>query len=214
MRGFCLALLSLSLLTLPQFAEEPKPPKGFSSLFNGKDLSGWKVHGGKLASWGAAEGILFTQGRGGGWLMTEKEYADFELTLEFKVPKGGNSGIALRSPMMGDPAYSGMEIQVIDDKGWPGRLQPWQQSGSIYDVVPASKIATKSAGEWNKCRILCKGRQVTVELNGEKVVDVNLDDYKEKHGKKHPGILRDKGHIGVQEHGGRVEFRNIFLREL
>src|SRR5262249_26030526 len=94
---------------------EPEVPEGFKALFNGKDLTGWKIHGGKLASWGADKGVLFVKGGGGGWLMTDKEYGDFELRLEFKVPKGGNSGVALRSPLKGDPAYTGMEIQILDD---------------------------------------------------------------------------------------------------
>jgi hypothetical protein len=189
------------------------PPKGFTALFNGKDLTGWKNHGGKLTSWGADKGILFVKGGGGGWLMTEKEYGDFELRLEFKVPRGGNSGVALRSPMKGDPAYTGMEIQILDDASHKG-LQKWQHTGSIYGVVPPAKLATRPIGQWNSYKITCKGRQVTVELNSEKVVDANLDDYKAKHAKAHPGILRDKGHIGLQEHGGRVEFRNLFIKEL
>jgi hypothetical protein len=190
-------------------------PKGFTELFNGKDLKGWKVLGGKLESWSAdpKEKILFVKGGGGGWLMTEKEYGDFELRLEFKVPKGGNSGVALRSPMKGDPAYTGMEIQILDDPAYKG-LQKWQATGSIYGVVAASKVPTKPVGQWNKYRIVCKGRKVTVELNGEKVVDANLDDHKEKHGKAHPGILRAKGHVGLQEHGGKVEFRNLYIKEL
>jgi hypothetical protein len=192
------------------------PPEGFTALFDGKTLTGWKTNeGGKLEAWGVDKdtGVIFLKGGGGGWLMTEKEYGDFELRLEFKVPKRGNSGVALRSPLKGDPAYVGMEIQILDDAGHTG-LQKWQQTGSIYGVVPPSKLATKPVGEWNKYRITCKGRQVTVELNGEKVVDANLDDYKEKHAKAHPGILREKGHIGLQEHGGRVEFRNLFVKEL
>ncbi len=190
------------------------PPKGFTALFDGKSLAGWQVHGGKLESWSVDKemGTMFVNG-GGGWLMTEKEYGNFELRLEFKVPKGGNSGVALRSPLTGDPAYTGMEIQILDDPSYKG-LKNWQQTGSIYNVVPSSELATKPVGEWNAYRITCKGRQVTVELNGKTIVDANLDDYKEKHAEKHPGILREKGHIGLQEHGGKVEFRNLFIKEL
>jgi hypothetical protein len=214
-RRWTVSLLALSLLLAAAAGDETssKPPEGFKPLFNGKDLEGWKPYGGKPDSWGVEKGILFVRG-GGGWLMTEKEYADFELRLEFKVPKGGNSGVALRSPLKGDPAYTGMEIQILDDSSYKGRLKEWQHTGSIYGVVPPKKVATKPVGEWNRYRIVCKGRQVTVELNGEKVVDANLDDYKEKHARAHPGILRDKGHIGLQEHGGRVEFRNLWIKEL
>src|SRR5262245_13350515 len=122
----------LSLALTGALADEAsKPPEGFTSLLNGKDLDGWKVHGGKTESWGADMGVLFVNGGGGGWLMTEKEFGDFELRLDFKVPKGGNSGVALRAPMKGNPAYEGMEIQILDDAGHKG-LKDWQATGSVY----------------------------------------------------------------------------------
>jgi hypothetical protein len=192
-------------------------PEGFEPLFNGKDLTGWKVNkGGKMKVWGAEDGILYVQGAGGGWLMTEKEYGDFEVQLEFKLPEKGNSGVALRSPMEGDPAYAGMEIQILDDAWHKANykgLRPTQLTGSIYDVVPPSKDATKPVGEWNKMHITAKGRHVTVELNGTKIVDANLDDHK-KRADKHPGLLREKGHLGLQSHDGRVEFRNLYVKSL
>jgi hypothetical protein len=190
-------------------------PKGFTPLFN-NTLSGWKVHNGKLSSWKAEKGLLYTVGGGGGWLMTEKEYGDFELRLEFKIPMAGNSGVALRAPLKGDPAYQGMEIQILDDpwykKNYKG-LKPTQLTGSIYDVVPPSKDATKPVGTWNTLRIVAKGRQITVELNGTKIVDANLDDHK-AHYERHPGLKRAKGHLGLQDHGGRIEFRNLYVKEL
>ncbi len=190
------------------------PPAGFESLFNGKDLTGWKVQpGGKMQVWGAENGLLYVNGSGGAWLMTEKEYGDYELHVEWKVPIKGNSGVGLRAPMTGDPAYQGMEIQILDDANYKN-LRPTQYTGSIYDVVAPSKNATKPAGEWNKYVITAKGPKITIELNGTKVIDANLDDYKAEHGKKHPGLLRDKGHIGLQSHDGRVEFKNIYIKPL
>jgi hypothetical protein len=196
--------------------KKPDVPEGFMPLFNGKDLTGWKVHGGKMEVWGAENGVLFVQGSGGGWLMTEKEYDNFELRLEFKVPKMGNSGVALRAPLMGDPAYQGMEIQILDDANYKG-LRDAQHTGSIYDVVPPSEAglkANKPFGEWNTYKITAKGRQITVELNGVKATDANLDDYVKEHGKKHPGLSREKGRLGLQSHDGRVEFRNIYVKPL
>jgi hypothetical protein len=211
------SLSALCALPVPPAAAEDAP-EGFEKLFNGKDLAGWKVNeGGNLDKWGAADGILFTKGGGGGWLMTEKEYGDFELRLEFKVPKAGNSGVALRSAMKGQPSHdAGMEIQILDDpwyldeKNYKG-LKPTQRTGSIYGVVPPSKDALKPAGEWNSYRIVAKGRRITVELNGTQIVDANLDDYKDK-AKDHPGLLHEKGHLGLQSHDGRVEFRNIYVK--
>jgi hypothetical protein len=196
---------------------DAEPPKGFEALFNGKDLTGWKVNeGGNLAVWGAENGILFVNGRGGGWLMTEKEYADFELRLEFRLPEKGNSGVALRSPLRGDPAYVGMEIQILDDswhKVHYKGLKQTQLTGSIYDVVPPAKDATKPVGQWNQMQITAKGREITVVLNGTRIVHANLDDYKNR-ADKHPGLLREKGHLGLQSHDGRVDFRNLFVKPL
>ena len=191
------------------------PPKGFTSLFNGKDLDGWKSTG-NMKVWGAENGVIYCEKDGGGWLMTTKEYGDYELRLEYKMPKGGNSGVGIRSPLKGDPAYVGMEIQLIDDEGWPGGLQKWQNTGAIYNVVPPKKINNRPIGEWNKMTITAKGRQITVVNNGETLVDANLDDYVKEHGEKHSGILETnkQGHIGFQSYNKRVEFRNIFLKPL
>jgi len=214
------AVLTLCLAG-PALSDDAEPdqeavPKGFTRLFNGKDTTGWKAHNGKTEAWKVDKGVLHVNGNGG-WLMTEKEYGDFELRLEYKLPKAGNSGVALRSPLQGDPAYTGMEIQILDDPAPVYKnIQPWQKTGSIYAVVPSSKQPSKAVGEWNRYRIVCKGRQVTIELSGEKIVDANLDDYKDKHAKKNPGILRERGHVGLQDHGGdgRLEFRHIYLREI
>lgn len=198
-------------------AADREPPRGFEPLFNGKDLTGWNVNErGNLAVWGAENGVLFVKGSGGGWLMTEKEYVDFELRLEYKLPEKGNSGVALRSPMKGDPAYAGMEIQILDDPWYKANykgLKPTQLTGSIYDVVPPAKEAVKPPGEWNEMHITAKGPHITVVLNGTTIVDANLENYKDR-ANKHPGLLRNKGHLGLQSHDGRVEFRNLFVKPL
>jgi hypothetical protein len=214
---FLLALAAGMACAPPLRSADADVPEGFTALFNGKDLTGWKVNeGGKMDVWGAEKGLLYVQGGGGGWLMTEKEYSDFEVRLEFKMPEKGNSGVALRSPMKGDAAYVGMEIQLLDDV-WHKKnykdLKPTQLTGSIYDVVPPSKDALKPVGEWNKITIIAKGRHVTVELNGTKIVDADLDDHKDKFD-KHPGLKAEKGHLGLQSHSERVEFRNLFVKPL
>jgi hypothetical protein len=192
-------------------------PEGFENLFNGKTLEGWVVNkGGNMDRWGAEDGLLFTKGGGGGWLMTEKEYGDFELRLEFKIPEKGNSGVGLRSPLEGDPAYVGMEIQILDNAWYKENLKGLrdvQHTGAIYDVVAPSTDATKPIGEWNTYRIIALGRYVVIILNGTEIVKANLDDYKDR-AAKHPGLLREKGHLGLQSHDGRVEFRNIFVKAL
>jgi hypothetical protein len=210
---FCTLTLLVGGAAAADTAAE-KAPEGFVPLFNGKDLGGWTVNkGGNIKVWGAEPGILFVKGSGGGWLMTEKEYDNFELRLEYKMAKHGNSGVGLRSPLEGDPAYAGMEIQLIDDVNWKG-LQSWQHTGSIYNVVPAAKIANRPIGEWNKMRIVANGPHILVELNGSKLVDANLEDHVKEHAKRHPGILRKTGHIGLQSHDQRVEFRSLYLKQL
>ena len=188
------------------------PPKGFESLFNGKDLAGWKSTG-DMKVWGAENGVIYCAGGGGGWLMTEQEYGDFELRLEYKMPLKGNSGVGIRAPLKGDPAYQGMEIQLIDDVNW-GKLEKWQHTGAIYNVVPPKTIHNKEIGEWNDIKITALGSRITVVHNGETLVDADLDDYIIEHSKKHPGILREKGHVGFQSYNKRVEFRNIYLKPL
>jgi hypothetical protein len=210
-----LALVPLTalLLAAPIRSDDAKPPEGFTSLFNGKDLTGWKATGDPKV-WGAEQGVIYVDKGGGGWLLTEQEYGDFELRVEYKMSKGANSGVALRTPDKGDPAYVGMEIQLIDDEGWPGKLADWQHTGSIYNVVPAAKLNNKPIGEWNAIRIVAKGNHVTIEVNGQEVVEANLEEQKEKHGAKHPGLSRAKGHVGFQSYNTRVEFRNVFLKTL
>ena len=208
MKKFAYACLTLLLLSTVAHADD-----GWISLFNGKDLTGWKATG-KAEAWAVEGGAIVCKGGGGGYLLTEKEYGDFEFKCEYRwEKKGGNSGVALRNPEKGDPAYQGMEIQLIDDEGWPGKLADYQHTGSIYDVQPAKPAKNNPIGEWNKVTIVCKGRKVTVEQNGGELVNANLDDYKSKE-KNHPGLAREKGRIGFQSYNIRVEFRNISIKEL
>lgn len=199
---------------------QAQAPEGFEPLFNGKDLTGWKATG-KADVWGAENGVLYVAGGGGGWLLTEREYKDFELRLQYKMPKMGNSGVGLRTPLPGqqpkgkgwDPAYIGMEIQLLDDANWKG-LKEWQHTGSIYNVVPARKINSKPFGEWNDMRIVARGKQILIEHNGEVLVDANLADYEKEHSDRHPGILRESGHLGLQSYNYRVEFKNLYVKPL
>ena len=183
-------------------------------LFNGRDLEGWKVIAGETDSWQVSDGILFTEGKGGGWLSTDREYGDFRLELEFKVPPGGNSGVFIRAPHEGDPAYTGMEIQILDDYADKYKnLKPWQYTGSIYGLKPPRQRVSKKAGEWQHMVITCRGPQVLVLLNGIDVVEANLIDFMDRE-KDHAGIKRRKGYIGLQNHSSIIEYRNIRLTEL
>lgn len=214
-----LAILVLLFTITPVPADEPKPPDGFKSLLNGSDLKGWKVYSGDMAVWGIDKGVLYCDKKGGGWLLTEEEFGDFELRFDFRwTTEGGNSGIGLRVPRMGTPHVDGMEIQLIDDENWAKvhkfELKDTQHTGSLYGVKPPSKRVNKPIGEWNSVRVVCKGRKVTVEMNGMQINEVNLDAFKEAKGKEHPGILREKGCVGFQSYNFRVEFTNVWIKGL
>ena len=204
-------ILILSLPLLTAHADEE-----VRALFNGEDLSGWQGMGGEAKNWGVEDGALIgTGGEGAQWLATEAEYDDFDLSLEFKLPEDGNSGVFIRAPREGTPYVDGMEIQLLDDRGekWKN-LNPDQFTGAIYAAAAPDQRATKPAGEWQSMRIRCFGRSCQVWVNGEQVIDADLDEVAGKFGKKIPGLNRSRGVIGLQNHGDPVSFRNIRIREL
>jgi hypothetical protein len=201
------------LLAVSASGAEP----GFVSLFDGKTLTGWQLVGQKGSGYGVENGLLVCPADGGGNLFTAKEYANFVLRFEFRLFEGSNNGIGIRAPLEGDAAYAGMEIQILDDGAarYQGKLKPAQYHGSIYDVVPAKQGFKKPTGEWNSEEIKAKGRLITVVLNGMTIVDANLDSVRDPAIlKKHPGLARPSGHIGLLGHGTRVEFRNFRIQEL
>ena len=206
--------------------------EGFTTLFSGKDLSGW-VYGRRAdgsenrtgKGYQVENGVLFTTKEDGGNLYTAKRYADFVLRFEFRLTENANNGIGIRAPLVGDAAYVGMEIQVLDDSGSEYRsLRPAQYHGSIYQMFPATRGHQKPVGEWNVEEITAQGRKIVVKLNGVTITEGNLDEVKDeallaKHrdlsrpeGSR--GIANTTGHIGLLGHGTRVEFRNIRIKEL
>jgi hypothetical protein len=176
-------------------------------------LVGWQQIEGPAGDWHFVDGTLYTDG-GGGWLSTTRQYANFYLSLEFRVPPEGNSGVFIRAPHEGNPAYAGMEIQILDDYGpkWAD-LQPDQYTGSIYDIQAPAERMTKKAGAWQKMVVVARGPHLQVGVNGRKVIDTRTTYYPHKLD-VHPGLNRARGYIGLQSHDGRVEFRNIRIREL
>ncbi len=187
---------------------------GWKALFNGRDLDGWEQVGGEKKTWSVENGVLFTDGEGGGWLSTMGEYGDFELSLEFKVPAGGNSGVFIRAPREGNPAFEGSEIQVLDDYADEYKaLKPWQYCGSVYSTIAPSERATKPAGEWEKMNIRVQGQKIQVTLNGKQIINGDLSEHMDKV-KDHPGLKRLGGFIGLQNHSTRCDFRNIVIKPL
>jgi hypothetical protein len=201
-------------------AAKARGEAGFVPLFDGITLGGWRLVDGHGDGYGVKDGMIFCAKGGGGKLLTEREYSDFVLRFEFRMPKeGSNNGIGIRAPLEGDAAYVGMEIQILDEaaalSGKWGQLREAQYHGSIYDVVPAKRGAMKPAGEWNREEITARGRQITVRLNDQVIVDANLDDVKDPEVlARHPGLQRPRGHIGFLGHNDYIEFRNIRIKEL
>lgn len=206
---FCLVCLASLSVAAAATAEEK-----WQDLLADNDLSQWKAIDGDINSWSLEDGVLACTGDGAGWLSTNKEYGDFELKMEFRVPAGGNSGVFLRAPHEGNPAFAGMEIQVLDDTAPEyANLQPYQYTASLYDVLAAKPRASKAPGEWQTMDIQCHDRHLKITLNGQVVIDTQLDDHYDRLD-THPGLKRAAGHLGFQNHGSRIEYRNVKLREL
>ncbi len=174
--------------------------------------------------WRVEKGVLHGSEPRGTWLLCEKEYGDFILEFEWKLGERGNSGVALRAPLYGDPAFDGMELQMVDPRYYPPEMSvtPAELTGSLYKAV-APRRQIYHPTEWNKYRITCRGSSVKVLLNGESILDVNLDE-QTKPSKRHDNTdappLKErprKGHIGFQElsrGGGHVEIRNTRIKVL
>lgn len=153
--------------------------------------------------WKVQNGVLHGGEPRGSWLLSEKEYGDFELEFEFKLGETGNSGCALRAPMFGDPAFDGIELQMADFR-YNRQAKDSELTGGLYRAIAPKRQVYKPT-EWNKYHVTCKGSQIKVVLNGELILDVKLDEQMEKV-KRHDGTdappLKDrprKGHIGFQE---------------
>lgn len=201
------------LLALPLAAED-----GFVPLFDGKTLNGWFVVNKMGPGFLVRDGMIVCPFEGGQKLMTEKEYSNFVLRLEFKLETDSNNGIGIRAPRDGQTSVHGMEIQVLDQTGpkfAKVKLKPEQYHGSIYDVWPARTGFLKKPGEWNEQEIRADGRRITIRLNGVVILNADLDDVKEPEVlKKHPGLARKSGHIVLLGHQAHVEFRNLRIQEL
>lgn len=194
----------------------PGADDGFTSLFDGKSLNGWKIMGKTGQGYGVEEGRIFCAKGSGGRLFTEKEYADFVFRFEFKLEPGSNNGLGIRSPLEGDPAFVAMELQILDDSSPKyGKLRPEQYHGSLYDVVAAERGALNKPGEWNQQEVTCIGRKVKVVLNGKTILDADINKVTDPAKiAKHPGLFRDRGHIGFLGHNDYIEFRNIRIKEI
>jgi hypothetical protein len=198
-----------------QLTDEEKA-EGFVPLFNGRDLTGWA---GNEHSYSVEDGtIVIRPSKSGGNLYTEKEYSDFIFRFEFKLTPGANNGLGIRTPMEGDAAYVGYELQILDNTAEVyANLQPYQYHGSVYGIIPAKRGYLKPVGEWNSQEVYLKGDDIRITLNGTVILEGNLKEAS-KNGtpdhREHPGLQRTSGHIGFLGHGSLLWFRNIRIKEL
>jgi hypothetical protein len=196
---------------------------GWLLLFNGENLSGWRTSGGVSSKVPVDDHAINPHGCGGYMMVHEQTWSDFVLALDFKISKGCNSGVFVRTfpltPRPGrDVGYNGIEI-AIDDSQTAG----YHDTGAIYDLVKPSKNTMKPSGKWNHMVITCDGPKLSVELNGEVITRMDLDDWTSQNrrpdGSEHKfdTAYRDhprSGYIGLQDHGSACWYKNIKLKPL
>lgn len=194
-------------------AQTKSPEEKFVPIFNGKDFSGWQ---GETENYEVVDGAIVCKPGKGGNLITDREYGDFVARLEFKLPPGGNNGLALRFSGKGQPHIEGIELQVLDSEHpMYASLDPRQYHGSAYGLVPAQRGYLRPTGEWNFQQVTMRGSKLKVELNGFTILDADLAEVKEsKDGAVPEGARRSSGHFGFAGHNDPVAFRNVSIREL
>ncbi len=199
---------TLSLLLAVASAAYANQPLNSRSLFNGTDLTGWKGDG-----YVVEDGAITCTPKGRN-LITEETFSNYVLDFEFKLTPGANNGLGIHYPGHGDGAYTGMEIQVLDNTHPKYKdLKPYQFHGSLYTLAPAKKEGLNPVGEWNKQRVVVMGPMLWIELNGQKILDVRLDELSTQH-PEHEGVKRRAGHIAWLGHGNKVSYRNINIAEI
>jgi hypothetical protein len=193
---------------------------GWKLLFDGKSLEGW-VPTGRKEGWVAQDGLLGCTAKSGGYLRSLEQYGDFVLSLDFRVSPGANSGLFIRWADPKDPVQTGIEVQLFDSfgKAQAGR----HDCGAIYDCLAPSRNACRPAGEWSTMVVTCKGSRISVTLNNQAVVEMDLDLWTTP-GKNPDGSpnkfraayqeMPRSGHLGLQDHGHPIWFRNLKIRRL
>jgi hypothetical protein len=206
---------------------EKEKKAGWELLFDGQSTAGWTTTGGQPvpAGWAVKDGTLTTvKGVKGGDIITQNQFSDFELMLDYNIEPGVNSGLKYFFTRYEKGGNLGMEYQILDDKLAEDNKKENHLAGSFYDVLPpvAAKKKVNAPGQWNTVRIVAKGKKVEHWLNGVKILEFTRGSEaftaavaQSKFSKAVPAFgTADKGHILLQEHGGVAAFRNIKIRPL
>jgi hypothetical protein len=204
---------------------EPKDD-GWTVLFDGRNLEAWQMS--PTAHWAVEDGVIALRDRTDGslnnedYLWTKETYGDFILELEFKTCEGYcNSGVFLRTADRADPVYTGIEMQIGNSRGQA--VSRGGTAGAIYDCCAPTKNTVLPAGEWNRCRVVCRGAQISVEMNGQPILEMDLDRWTETG--RNPDGTTNKftrplkefarvGYLGLQDHGRPVWYRNVRVKRL
>ncbi|WP_439580990.1 family 16 glycoside hydrolase [Dyadobacter bucti] len=199
--------------TLP----EAEKADGFKVLFDGTNMFEWI---GNKTDYFIDNGEMVVDPKKGGKgnLYTKDEYSDFDFRFEFQLTPGANNGLGIRTPLEGDAAYAGTEIQILDnDADIYKDLKEYQYHGSAYGIIPAKRGFLKPLGEWNYEEVRVQGSKIKVTLNGTVILDGDLAEAS-KNGtvdhREHPGLSRTTGHLGFLGHGSELRFRNIRIKDL
>ncbi len=228
MRPTILGIALLAIVCAPCLAadntlSDAERRDGWQLLFDGKSLFGWMTSSQKPSARPVDDGAINPHGCGGYMMIHEKQWRDFVLSLDFKIAKGCNSGVFIRTfpltPRIGkDVGYNGIEIAVDDTTG-----AGFHDTGAIYDLVKPTRNAMQPAGEWNHLVVTCDKNLITVQVNGEQVSQMDLDQWPTKNKRpdgsdhKFDVAFRDHpraGYIGLQDHGGECWYKNIKLKPL
>lgn len=229
MKLYHLLAIAFLLVACNSTKKTTKTDPGYTSLFDGKTMNGWRTYQNKPAdSWMVKNGVLYCKGSTTDKsdrradLITDATYENFDLQMDWKIAPQGNSGILYMVTEQYETSYlSGPEYQVIDDVNFPEKLEGWQKVAANYAMHTAPTAHPKPAGEWNHARIVVDHGHVQHWLNGEKVVEYDLwsDDWKKR---KAEGKWKDAagygmskvGHIALQDHGSEAWFKNIEIKKL
>jgi hypothetical protein len=203
---------------------------GYTVLFDGVSTAGWHRYGGGVpgTSWKVMNGELILDSAGkmdGGNLVSNQEYENFDLKLEWKIAQKGNSGILFGvhedSVQFKEPYHTGPEMQIVDNEGHPDGKIVKHQAGDLYDLIACSTKTVKPAGEWNEAQIKLQNGKLDLFLNGTNVVSTTMWDdnwnkmVKGSKFKEWPAFgTYKKGHIVLQDHDNMVSFRNIRIKTL
>ena len=230
-----LLVLMLSGLADVAYAEksntlsDKEKKAGWRLLFDGRTTAGWRGYRSKTMppSWKVENGSLLSrpqEGESRGDIITLEQYGDFELVLEWKMTKGNNSGVIYRATEEHANVWeSGPEFQILDNTGHLDGLNRLASAGACYAVFAPARDVTRPLGQWNRTRIVARGKHVEHWLNGEKMVEYDIDSkrwqahvktskfFQTAYGRGNWG-LAPKGYIGLQDYGGAIEYRNIKLR--